>query len=104
SCKVILCGDLNARTGGFEDKVLCDSIPGVDSLEDYSLDHLISDRNCLDSNHNSHGSNLIDLSTENNLALLNGRTSGDLFGDFTYINYSGASVIDYFAVSHQLIT
>ena len=103
SCKIILCGDFNARSGGIEDRLLCDNIPGVDSLEDNSLDSLLNDRNCMDINHNSHGSNLIDLTVENNLSILNGRISGDIFGEFTYINYSGASVIDYFAVSHSLL-
>ena len=100
---IILCGDFNARTGGLEDRVLCDEIPGVDSIEVQALDHLQTERNCTDKINNTHGINLIDLSIENNLTILNGRVSGDLFGDLTYVNYTGASVIDYFAVSQSLL-
>ena len=101
SSNIILCGDFNARTGGIEDKVLCENIPGLDVLDDTPDRHL-ADRNCMDKSKNTHGTNLIDLCIENNLTLMNGRMSGDLFGDFTYVNYCGASVIDYFAVSQPL--
>ena len=99
---IILCGDFNARTGGIEDRVLCDKIPGLDSLEDVMECLHLSDRNCMDRKKNTHGTNLLDLCLENNLAVINGRTSGDLFGDLTYVNYCGASVIDYFATSQSL--
>ena len=46
----------------------------------------------------------MDLLIENNLTILNGRTSGDLLGAFTYVNYCGASTIDYFAVSPSLLS
>ena len=103
SSNIILCGDFNARSGGLEDRVLCDNIPGVDLLEYQSLDHLLTERNCQDHTSNSHGTSLIDLCVENNLTLLNGRISGDLFGELSYVNYAGASVIDYFAVSQSLL-
>ena len=46
---------------------------------------------------------IMDLLIEYNLTVLNDRTPGDLFGAFTYVNYSGASTIDYFAVSPTLL-
>ena len=103
SDSIILCGDFNARTGGLEDRTLCENIPGIDFTEDHSSDHISTERNCMDSTNNAHGKNLIDLSIENNLTLINGRISGNLFGDLTYVNYAGGSVIDYFLVSQSLV-
>ena len=39
---------------------------------------------------------------ENNLISLNGRTKGDLIGQFTCNTYNGASVVDYVIVSQDL--
>ena len=37
-----------------------------------------------------------------NITLLNGNTIGDIFGEFTSVNYNGYSVVDYMAVSPGL--
>ena len=75
-----MCGDINARIGTVEDFI--------------------------DNNHlevNAYGKSLIDLCIGNNLITLNGRTNGDLLGQFTCHTYNGASVVDYVIVSHDLL-
>ena len=51
---------------------------------------------------NSRGRLFLDLLASTNITLLNGNTIGDIFGEFTSVNYNGNSVIDYMAVSAGL--
>ncbi len=53
----------------------------------------------MDSIVNHYGRWLIDLCIGSKLALLNGRCSGDRFGQYTHIGRFGPSVIDYFICS-----
>ena len=41
---------------------------------------------------------------DNDLIILNGRTLGDLSGSFTCIRPTGCSVVDYFAVTHKIMS
>ena len=36
------------------------------------------------------------------MTLINGCTIGDIFGEYTNVNYNGKSVVDYAATSHNL--
>jgi hypothetical protein len=94
-----LCGDFNARIGVVEDfvdnKFLEDDKYITPSLDQrYSKDHHV----------NSYGKSLIDLCTSNGMAVFNGRTNGDLLGQFTCQTYNGASVVDYVVISHSLLS
>ena len=96
---IILCGDFNARIGIVEDfvdnKFLEDDKYITPSLDQrYSKDHHV----------NAYGKSLIDLCIGNGMAVLNGRTNGDLLGQFTCQTYNGASVIDYVVISHSLLS
>ena len=59
-------------------------------------------RSSRDTVYNSRGKKSMDLLACTNLTLLNGNKLGDVFGEYTSINYNGASVVDYSAVSADL--
>ena len=52
---------------------------------------------------NERGRKLLAFMESCNLTILNGSTVGDIFGEFTSLQYNGASVVDYMAVSPNLI-
>ena len=51
---------------------------------------------------NKRGKDFLDFLTCTNLTLLNGCTIGDIFGEYTNVNYNGKSVVDYAATSHNI--
>ena len=59
-----------------------------------------SSRNSEDRKANPRGSGLLDVCKLNDFLILNGRTTGDLFGSFTS-QWNGSSVGDYALTSHQ---
>ncbi len=66
--------------------------------DDYEPD-IYKGRNSQDIITNSYCKQFINLVSNNQLIILNGRTLGDFRGQFTSIQPKGCSVIDYFAVS-----
>ena len=56
-------------------------------------------RSSKDKTHNSNSKAFLDLVIAEDLRILNGRTLGDLKGEFTCLKYNGNSVVDYMAVS-----
>ena len=91
---VILCGDFDAL----------DDFTHVDPfLNEGNLSTItVSKRFSRDLNTNCYGTSLVELCIENNLVALNGRTKGDLTGQFTCITYNGSSVVDYAIVAQEL--
>ena len=69
--------------------------------EDYISDKYIP-RCSQDTSTNSYCTTFLNLIMNNQLKILNGRTLGDLRGNFTSIQHNGCSVIDYVAVSKQI--
>ena len=59
-------------------------------------------RTSKDSVLNNRGSLFLDFLASNSLQILNGCSLGDIFGDFTSINYNGCSVVDYMAATPNL--
>ena len=101
---VILCGDFNSRIGnhpGLIDHEDDNTNNFINLPNDYTPD-IFSPRNACDENSNALGKTFLSLIMHNRLWLLNGRTLGDLKGDFTCIQYGGCSTVDYFATSHSL--
>ena len=76
--KIIICGDFNSRCGLEQD-----IIEGVDD---------VMPREILDENLNSHGNHFLDLLTDTNFCMLNGRVGTN---DFTSVSYRGLAVVDY---------
>ena len=106
---VILCGDFNSRTQTTTDVSLCDSIPGIENVDpttenntDSELVTINLSRNNKDANKNSYTEGFFDMISQGNLFIVNGRTLGDIFGDYTCINYNGASTVDYFLLSKTI--
>ncbi|KAI5728807.1 hypothetical protein M8J77_021345 [Diaphorina citri] len=88
-CNFILCGDFNSRIGDLQDEE--DTI-----FEDTILE---ARRNSLDKTVNTRGRLLLDLFEKHALYCLNGRSPGDIPGNFTFIGGQGKSVIDYFVTN-----
>ena len=59
-----------------------------------------SSRNSEDRKANPRGSKLLDVCKLNDFLILNGRTTGDLFGSFTSHQWNGSSVVDYALTSN----
>ena len=101
---IIICGDLNARTGGMNarDVQLLDDV-----VEDVCNENIIDDihfrRVSKDVTLNEFGRYLLYVCEQFNLVVLNGLLPGDEDGNFTYISHSGSSIIDYFIMSRCLV-
>ena len=82
---LIICGDFNGRCG-----MLQDYIEGVDD---------VPPRDILDESSNRYGNLLLDLLTDTNLCMLNGRVGSN--NNFTSISHRGSAVIDYALVPQE---
>jgi len=100
---ILLCGDLNARTGHAKDYIQDDSeTPGTCAFVRYAVDTEIS-RMSRDVVVNSRGKNLLDLCVGARLRIVNGRHRGDKRGEYTCYTPRGCSVVDYLIVSSDLL-
>ena len=95
---VIICGDFNARSGTLSDLIVVDEI-----FQHYDLDNSPNERYSMDKKIDKSGRRLIEVCTENNLHILNGRTLGDLQGRYTSFQHQGCSVVDYFICSQSVL-
>ncbi len=97
---VLLGGDFNARTGSLSD-ILSDNDPDLGCPDYFRKDCPVKTnrKNC-DRRTNNLGYGLVNLCTSTNLFIVNGRTNGDLEGNFTF---KGTSVLDYFVCSYELV-
>ncbi len=103
---LLLCGDFNARTGRLQDFIPHDCHDKYVNLPNsYTPDpHNIIERNNLDCTINSHGRRLVNICTGQYLGIINGRTPGDFFGNFTCLKYNGSSLVDYNLISKNLFS
>ena len=99
--EIMLCGDFNARIGQLTGMIEQESDEFISLPDDYVPDNF-SPRFSQDNLTNTYGTHFLNLIKHNQLTILNGRTLGDLSGQFTSIQRNGCSVIDYFAVSSTL--
>ena len=101
---IILCGDFNARIANEPDFITNDT-DSADAFiplpEDYIPDNLTK-RNSQDSKTNCYKRLFLDMLINNKIHILNGRTLGDFKGQFTCIQPTGSSVIDYFITSAEI--
>lgn len=99
--RLVVAGDLNARIGSlqdyFDDRV--DHIPGMNW---YTPDNFDVPRSSKDNVVNNFGQNLIDVCSELDIRVLNGRTSNDCPGQYTNICEAGCSTVDYIIVETSL--
>lgn len=92
---IILIGDLNVRIGEWSQE--------VDQIYQELFAAGLEKRKSKDKTKNSQGKQLIDMCTDNNLLILNGRTKGDEEGSLTYLSYLGESVNDICAISLDIV-
>ena len=96
---VLLQGDLNCRTGQEKDYVEHDKSDIELGIENFGNQIL---RNSEDKNKNPRGKELLDICKLNDLLILNGRMTGDIFGKYTSHNWNGSSVVDYCIASNEI--
>jgi len=85
---IVLMGDFNARIGN-------------NSCSAYTYNNNLSDdRNSMDNCANIRGKQLLDFCGNNQLTVLNGRYISDSEGEFTFIETTCASIIDYILVNN----
>ena len=90
---ILLMGDINARISNIIDYTITNNKEIKNSL--YVENHPKINRNNCDIHFNQEGIKLIDLCKSFDLMILNGRTSGDYWGNFTHYNKNrGASTVD----------
>ena len=101
---IIICGDFNSRTQTLDDSILCNGIPGIEMTHDSNdSDNPTLARNNKDTNKNGYTTSFMDLLSQADLRIVNGRCLGDIYGELTCVNYNGASTVDYFAVNSHLL-
>jgi exonuclease III len=98
---VKLMGDFNARLGNLQDYIIEDSDSHIALPPDYTSDSQTY-RQSVHTKRNSHGKNLLSLCIATQLRILNGRTTGDTLGNFTYHDSKGSSAIDFFVCSESI--
>ena len=99
---ILICGDMNARTGMLYDYVRNDSDIPIPSPLSYVIDEDELQRTSMDMSTNAQGRNLLDLCISNRLRIRNGRHNGDRQGKYTCYTSRGCSVVDYVVVSADM--
>ena len=97
---LLLQGDFNSRTGVETDFIGFDKSDvelGIDNLDNQNP------RNSEDKSLNNRGRDLLDVCKLNDLLILNGRKTGDIFGRYTSHNWNGSSVVDYAIASNSIM-
>ena len=105
--KVILCGDMNARTRTEPDYINNTKNPlDLTSAHLTDIDSTLHQSNRCSRDQiitNPNGKRLNNLCKEFDLRILNGRCLDDSLGQFTCFNWNGCSVVDYCVVSKELL-
>ena len=89
---VFIQGDFNGRTSVNEDFIRDDKFDNIFGITNDNDTHA---RNSEDHIINPRGRELLDICKSNDLLILNGRKSGDIFGKYTSHQWNGSSVVDY---------
>lgn len=100
---LILAGDFNSRIGELDDFLTDDKLATfVDIPSDVNNSINLKQRNSLDKHSNSYKNEFLDFIIGYKLIILNGRTIGDIYGDYTCVKWNGCSLIDYGIISQDL--
>ncbi|UYV60127.1 hypothetical protein LAZ67_1000053 [Cordylochernes scorpioides] len=91
--ELILIGDLNIRTGG---------LGGLYNPTNLQLS-LVSERKARDLVISPLAEGILEFLEDNSLTIINGRSTGDREGDFTFVSERGSSTIDYCIVSQGIL-
>ena len=101
--EVILQGDFNARTSNSTDIVEPDKFDPMNPILDTNQ-ITMNPRNSKDSKLDGRGKELLDLCKSLDLNIVNGRKTGDIFGDFTSFQWNGNGLVDYVITSKNLFS
>lgn len=91
---LILGGDFNARIGSYDNFLEPEIKPCL----------LAEKRISKDKNMNRRGPRMIELLESQALIVLNGRSLDDPYGDYTFVNNNGASVIDFVLINFEALS
>jgi exonuclease III len=101
--EIIICGDFNARSGRLIDYIQMDNNHNYYNLpNNYVYDNCYK-RCSMDLIVQKNGRRLVNMCTDNQLYILNGRMLGDLQGKCTCFHPQGCSVVDYIICSQALM-
>lgn len=101
---IMICGDLNARTGSELDFIpndLNDVHQPIDP--EYESDLVLQCRKSYDAKVDERGKQILEMCISQKLRILNGRMFGDTLGKFTCYKPNGNSVVDYVIMSEDLM-
>ncbi|VDI59536.1 Hypothetical predicted protein [Mytilus galloprovincialis] len=101
--EILLCGDFNARIGSENDFIVNDDSKFTPIFDTYPTDKNIMTRKSRDQKIDQRGKEVLDFCISKQIRILNGRVLGDTFGNFTCYTPNGASVVDYVAVSEEIL-
>ena len=99
---ILICGDLNARTGLLQDFVENDDRDHIPLPHAYTPDYFNQYRCNLDKTVNNYGEWLMSTCISANLCTLNGRSCGDVLGNYTCYRKNSVSTLDYIIASKVL--
>ena len=103
--KILIMGDLNARTGHESDFIENEEHDSnIPLFDDYTPDYNIINRLSQVSTVLPRGRLFKDICIQTGLRILNCRCTGDVTGNCTCHNYRGSSVVDYCSISESLLT
>ena len=80
---IMICSDLNARSGPQQDFILNDEIDHVPLYDYYNIDNFSMSRQSEDSTIDARSRILNEICIGNQLRILNSRCFGDIFGQYT---------------------
>ena len=98
---VAIIGDLNSRVGKQQEAHF--NIDTDSNNADITKPVLVIPRNSYDSQVNAHGRKLLQIMTNHEMLLANGRICGDMAGNLTCCQYNGSSVVDALIAQRDLI-
>ena len=99
---LIVCGDLNARTGS-ANAVLADSYDvDFNKIQVSDSENVVFERTSDDKETNTFGKQLLDLCSMFQCIILNGARQFEFDDSLTFMSTLGGSTIDYFIMSHDI--
>ena len=104
----VILGDFNARSGHLADYIesshhdIINNEITNNEITTYGT-NCVKDRTSCDNTSNQFGRRLTDFCCQTDLKILNGRTLGDLQGNFTCFRPNGRSVVDYALANNRLL-
>ena len=100
---ILLCGDLNARTGKDLDFIRNDTDKHIPLDPQYIIDQNIQQCKSENTKVDDRGKQIIEMCITSGMRILNGRSTGDFLGKCTCQKPNGLSVVDYVISSEELL-